>query len=203
MVDEQQHLQQAACQQQEQQIASNPPDQQAQQSERRRKRSRWGAETEAGLQVLASDAAQPSHAAPGGAEQPAAADSGSAAAADGGGAGADDAAGRKKRRSRWGPETENTTAPGAAALVQGLQITLPPSIAALVDMHVDPRVTELQRQLNIVSVWLVCVDRLVGVIWMDRSQQQHTQLVLSVLASDALARSTPPPTVMPARIECT
>jgi hypothetical protein len=55
-------------------------------------------------------------------------------------------AGRKKRRSRWEPETE-----AKPAVLQGLQIALPPSIAALVDVHVDLKVTELQRQLNIVS----------------------------------------------------
>jgi hypothetical protein len=35
--------------------------------------------------------------------------------------------------------------PGALAL-------LPPSLAALVDIHVDPQVLEIQRQLNNVSV---------------------------------------------------
>lgn len=121
------------------------PEQQAQQlespdqrkSRRERKRSRWGAETEAGLKVLAGgeveqvqapvveqqQVQQPVQATDGGAE-----------------------AGRKKRRSRWEPETE-----AKPAVLQGLQIALPPSIAALVDAHVDPKVTELQRQLNIVS----------------------------------------------------
>jgi hypothetical protein len=103
----------------------------------RRKRSRWGAETEAGLKVLAGgeveqvqapvveqqQVQQPVQATDGGAE-----------------------AGRKKRRSRWEPETE-----AKPAVLQGLQIALPPSIAALVDVHVDLKVTELQRQLNNVS----------------------------------------------------
>jgi len=102
----------------------------------KRKRSRWGAETEAGLKVLAgADVEQVQQ--PAEQQQP----QQSAQATD------DAEAGRKKRRSRWEPETE--TKP---ALIQGLQIALPPSIAALVDMHVDPKVMELQRQLNNVSI---------------------------------------------------
>lgn len=102
----------------------------------RRKRSRWGAETEAGLKVLAgADVEQVQQ--PAEQQQP----QQSTKATD------DAEAGRKKRRSRWEPETE--TKP---ALIQGLQIALPPSIAALVDMHVDPKVMELQRQLNNVSI---------------------------------------------------
>jgi hypothetical protein len=112
---------------------------------KRRKRSRWGAETEAGLKVLAG--ADVEHGQPAGEqqqEQQPAAGATAVAAAD---AGAEAEAGRKKRRSRWEPETEVKP-----AVLAGLQIALPPSIAALVDAHVDPKVMELQRQLNIVSV---------------------------------------------------
>jgi hypothetical protein len=121
------------------------PEQQAQQLDSpdqqrksRRKRSRWGAETEAGLKVLAGGDFEQVQA-PAVEQQQ---EQQSVQAATDGGA----EAGRQKRRSRWEPETE--TKP---AVLQGLQIALPPSIAALVDAHVDPKVTELQRQLNIVS----------------------------------------------------
>jgi hypothetical protein len=42
--------------------------------------------------------------------------------------------------------------PGALAL-------LPPSLAALVDIHVDPQVMEIQRQLNNVSAGVVLACR--------------------------------------------
>lgn len=120
----------------EQQQLESPSDQ-----KKRRKRSRWGAETEAGLKVLAGaeveQVQQPV------AEQQQVQQPASATVATDDGA----EAGRKKRRSRWEPETE-----AKPAVLQGLQIALPPSIAALVDAHVDPKVMELQRQLNIVSV---------------------------------------------------
>lgn len=113
-----------------------------QEKKARRKRSRWGAETEAGLQVLAGaevelqqqqPVAEQQHTQQQQQQQP------------GSGDGTD--AARKKRRSRWEPETE-----AKLGIIQGLQIALPPAIAALVDAHVDPKTMELQRQLNIVSV---------------------------------------------------
>jgi hypothetical protein len=121
----------------------------------RKKRSRWGAETEAGLKVLAGDdvphVQQPAEGQqPGEVQQQA---QQSAPADDGAGA----EGGRKKRRSRWEPETE-----AKPALFQGLQIALPPAIAALVDIHVDPRVMELQRQLNTVSA---AAGNVVGLCW--------------------------------------
>lgn len=56
-------------------------------------------------------------------------------------------------RSRWEPESESKPAAATTTtLPGGLQISLPPSIAALVDVNVDPHVMELQRQLNVVGV---------------------------------------------------
>jgi hypothetical protein len=128
-----------AEQQASQQAGLPSPDQER----KKRKRSRWGAETEAGLKVLASAEIEPEQVHP-----PAATEQQQQLvqqqSADGAGA---EAEGRKKRRSRWEPETQ--AQPG---LLQSLQVALPPSIAALVDAHVDPKVMELQRQLNIVSV---------------------------------------------------
>jgi transcription initiation factor TFIID subunit TAF12 len=125
----------------QQQAGDNAND--LQEKKARRKRSRWGAETEAGLQVLAvaeveqlqqqQPVAEQQHTQQQQQQQP------------GSGDGTD--AARKKRRSRWEPETE--AKPG---IIQGLQIALPPAIAALVDAHVDPKTMELQRQLNIVSL---------------------------------------------------
>jgi len=120
--------------------------------ERRKKKSRWGKETEVGEKLLAGAdieevapaAAPPAPAAPPStdaqaepvpaAEQPAAEEEAGEPA-------------RKKRRSRWEPGSEQKP----AAMLPGLQIALPASIAALVDIHVDPAVLELQRQLNAVS----------------------------------------------------
>jgi hypothetical protein len=121
--------------------------------ERRKKKSRWGKETEVGEKLLAG--ADIEELAPAGSvaeaqtaeaaeqeagEQQAAAQQ--AAEQDGEGPA------RKKRRSRWEPESGNKQ----AATLPGLQITLPPTIAALVDIHVDPVALDLQRQLNNVSV---------------------------------------------------
>lgn len=136
------------AQQQEEPQQQNSTEQQAAaaaaEKKARRKRSRWGAETEAGLQVLAgADVVEQQQQQQQPAEQQQSAEAAAASAGTDAGADADAEAGRKKRRSRWGPETENK--PG---VLQGLQIALPPSIAALVDMHVDPKVMELQRQLN-------------------------------------------------------
>lgn len=126
------------------------PEQQPEQSpsadqKKRRKRSRWGAETEAGLKVLAG--AEVEQGQPAGEQQQGQQPAAGATAVAATDAAGEAEAGRKKRRSRWEPETE--AKPGVLA---GLQIALPPSIAALVDAHVDPKVMELQRQLNIVSV---------------------------------------------------
>lgn len=137
---DQTQLQMEPEQQPEQALESPSADQ-----KKRRKRSRWGAETEAGLKVLAG--AEVEQGQPAGEQQQGqqpAAGATAVAAADAGG---EAEAGRKKRRSRWEPETEANS-----GVLAGLQIALPPSIAALVDAHVDPKVMELQRQLNIVSV---------------------------------------------------
>lgn len=93
----------------------------AERREKRRKNSRWGAETEAGLKVLAEKDEQPQEEKPQ-TEPPA-----------------------KKRRSRWEPEESK------AAVIPGLQIALPASIAHLVDFNINPEALEIQRQLNNVS----------------------------------------------------
>lgn len=165
-----QHQEQQEQQDQQQELPSPTSDQKRQ----RRKRSRWGAETEAGLKVLAGaevDAQQGPQHPPAEQQQ----QQQSLAAADGAGDAGAEPEGRKKRRSRWEPESQ-----AQPALLQGLQIALPPSIAALVDAHVDPRVMELQRQLNIVSaavhacsagvaglllIWDLCVQLHAVVAW--------------------------------------
>lgn len=119
--------------------------------ERRKKKSRWGKETEVGEKVLAGADIEELAPAVAEAQPPEAAEQEpgehqeavqQAAEPDGEGPA------RKKRRSRWEPESGNKQ----AATLPGLQITLPPTIAALVDIHVDPVVMDLQRQLNNVSV---------------------------------------------------
>ncbi|KAF6262591.1 hypothetical protein COO60DRAFT_1699170, partial [Scenedesmus sp. NREL 46B-D3] len=105
----------------------------------RKKKSRWGAETELGLKVLAgSDVV---------AEDPQQADQKQADEVQ--------EPASKKRRSRWEPESDSKpAAAGTGAVLQGLPgalALLPPSLAALVDIHVDPQVLEIQRQLNNVN----------------------------------------------------
>jgi hypothetical protein len=92
--------------------------------ERRKKKSRWGAETEAGLKVLADKEEHPAPAEDKQEGEPA----------------------KKKRRSRWEPEESKPT------VIPGLQIALPASLAHLVDINVDPKVMEIQRHLTNVSV---------------------------------------------------
>ncbi|GLI61404.1 hypothetical protein VaNZ11_003623 [Volvox africanus] len=103
----------------------------------RRKRSRWGEETEAGKKVLEETAQQPEAAAgtTTGDQQHLAAGEREGSA----GPGTGDAAPRK-RRSRWEPE-EQKVIPGLSTA-----ITLPPSLAHLVDLN--PETLELQMQLN-------------------------------------------------------
>eukprot|EP00883_Tetradesmus_obliquus_P014405 jgi/Sobl393_1/7448/SZX73474.1 len=104
----------------------------------RKKKSRWGAETEVGLKLLAGSDETPQQA-----DQKQADEVQEPAS--------------KKRRSRWEPESD--AKPAAAAAGGGGVLTglpgalalLPPSLAALVDIHVDPKVMELQRQLNNVN----------------------------------------------------
>jgi len=90
-------------------------------SKKRSRRSRWGAETEAGLKVLADES-------------------------NGNPAKTEETPGEpqvKKRRSRWGPEEAKP------ALVPGTAIVLPASLAHLVDTC--PEALALQRQLASVS----------------------------------------------------
>ncbi|GFR51314.1 hypothetical protein Agub_g13679, partial [Astrephomene gubernaculifera] len=103
----------------------------------RRKRSRWGEETEAGKKILEETAQQPEpNAATGAADsQPQAAGEREGSAGPGTGDGAP-----RKRRSRWEPE-EQKVIPGLSTA-----ITLPPSLAHLVD--INPETLELQMQLN-------------------------------------------------------
>lgn len=96
-----------------------------QEPRRRRKKSRWGAETEAGLQVLAASDGNHDSSHP---------------------AGEQDEPAPKKRRSRWSAPEEAK----ATALVPGMPaIVLPPSVAHLIDTN--PEALELQRQLGTVS----------------------------------------------------
>eukprot|EP00879_Flechtneria_rotunda_P016793 GHRR01017577.1.p1 GENE.GHRR01017577.1~~GHRR01017577.1.p1 ORF type:complete len:505 (+),score=142.42 GHRR01017577.1:148-1662(+) len=118
--------------------------------ERKKKKSRWGAETEAGLKVLAGADVEELQQE----EQPAEQAGDKPGDTPGDDKQQDDEPARKKRRSRWEPETDLKP-----ATLPGLQIALPPSIAALVDIHLDPQVLELQRQLNIVNQQLQLVSQ--------------------------------------------
>ncbi|WIA22186.1 hypothetical protein OEZ85_004520 [Tetradesmus obliquus] len=115
----------------------------------RKKKSRWGAETEVGLKVLAGSDETPQQA-----DQKQADEVQEPAS--------------KKRRSRWEPESDAKPAAAAAAAaggggvltgLPGALALLPPSLAALVDIHVDPKVMELQRQLNNVNQKLQLVGQ--------------------------------------------
>ncbi|KAG2483464.1 hypothetical protein HYH03_017647 [Edaphochlamys debaryana] len=110
-----------------------PADETPAQRRERRKRSRWGEETEAGKKVLETVEATPAAAGADQQQQPAGEREGSVGPASA------DAAPRK-RRSRWEPE-EQKVIPGISGA-----ITLPPSLAALVDLN--PETLELQMQLN-------------------------------------------------------
>jgi hypothetical protein len=100
----------------------------------RRKRSRWGEETEAGRKVLEETARQ-LEGTPG-PDQP------QQDAEREGSAGPPTGEAPRKRRSRWEPEEpKSVTLPGLPNA-----ITLPPSLAHLVD--INPETLELQMQLN-------------------------------------------------------
>ncbi|KIY99125.1 hypothetical protein MNEG_8839 [Monoraphidium neglectum] len=139
---------------------SGPPDE-----GKRRKKSRWGKETEAGLKILeqvqqpgASDAvAGP----PAPSDAPAAAPPAAAPPPDA--APPHDAPGaepplKRRRSSRW-EVAEARPAPGAGAAGAAGQIVLPESIAALVSLHADPHVVELQSQLRLVEQKLQLVQQ--------------------------------------------
>lgn len=117
---------------------------------KRRKKSRWGAETEAGLKVLEGSSQQTQTSDQQSAEPApaAAATAPSAPPADGGGDASAEPA-PKRRRSRW---EQQEAKPAPTTQVTAGQIVLPEAIAALVNMHVDPKVVELQAQLKLVSV---------------------------------------------------
>jgi hypothetical protein len=133
-----------------------PPD--SREERRKRKKSRWGAETEAGIKVLEA-VQQPGGGGSGrgggagGAARAAAAAPARAATPDAPAPGAAEAA-PKRRRSRWEPQaSEHAALPasaGTAAAAPG-QIVLPDAIARLITLHSDPRVLELQAQLKAVS----------------------------------------------------
>eukprot|EP00878_Enallax_costatus_P013961 GHUV01014600.1.p1 GENE.GHUV01014600.1~~GHUV01014600.1.p1 ORF type:complete len:396 (+),score=119.09 GHUV01014600.1:265-1452(+) len=111
----------------------------------KRKKKHWGEETDLGKQILeGADIEQLQVPA---AEAPAVEQQQEHQAAE------NEAPKAKKRRSRWEPECDRTAAAAATTttLPGGLQISLPPSIAALVDVNVDPHAMELQRQLNVVN----------------------------------------------------
>jgi hypothetical protein len=109
---------------------------------RQKRRSRWGAETEAGLKALGYSED--------GSEQGTTAQPGDQEQGDGRDAGGEPAT--KRRRNRWEPGDTKV-----ATLVPGLPpIVLPSSIAHLVDLN--PESLELQRKLGAVGV-----PRLVGV----------------------------------------
>ena len=110
--------------QQQQAAAEDQANATAEKRERRKKKSRWGAETEAGLKVLADKEEQQAPAEEKQEGEPA----------------------KKKRRSRWEPEESKPT------VIPGMQIALPASVAHLMDLNVDPKVMEIQRQLTNVSL---------------------------------------------------
>ncbi len=98
-----------------------------------KRRSRWGGETEKGLQVLQEVArAEDSVAVP--AAAPASTSPGPAA---------EEEPAAKRRKSRWGPEE-----PKPASIIAGLPVALPSSLAYLVD--VSPEVFDLQQRLAVV-----------------------------------------------------
>ena len=114
---------------------AEPPEETAAQRRERRKKTRWGEETEAGKKVLEQPDAVPEL--PGGAAGQADRE-GSAGPPSGEPA-------PKKRRSRWEPAEDagkvSVPVPGL-----GTAITLPPSLAGLVDLN--PETRGLQNELN-------------------------------------------------------
>ncbi len=111
----------------------------------KRKRTRWGNETEAGLAVLAqpepdtgAGVASPSGTAQGWEATPGA-DQQLEGSAD---------AGPRRRRSRWEPQDDALQLAPLTAVIPGLPgaITLPPSLAALIDLN--PETLQLQMELN-------------------------------------------------------